>query len=689
MVGGGQEQGDIAGGRHIASSTVGVVLRYVRRVAGSAAAAQVLAMAGLDPDDPRPDDPSTWMTYPEAVRVFEAAAEITADPDVAIRAGEELLAQYAGSEVAALLRSLGSPMAVIENVAVTASKFSTVITAAMVDSVDGGALVEARAVPPFERSPHFCKYMAGVLSQATALFGLAPAPVAEVECQRRGDDRCLYRVELDVPADDAPDARIARLENDLAMLEARFESLRSTATELVSATGVEDVLAIVTRRAMEAVRAPQFLLAVRVEPDAPLRIHHEGFVSDAAAREHVESHLAGDRPAAGSLLVVDVATALNHFGFLAAAYPGAGGFLPLEEELLTAYASHAAAALEIAAALEQTRRKNEAARALLAMASTLARARTEREVAESLVATVPGVVGSTVVTVLLRQDPSAPLRFVAAGGLPTEIVDALLAFEVRPGDSTTLTDLYARPGPMVLDRTNEDPFLQGLFELVGNERAAIVPVVVQGEVLGVIGTDLVDDAPPGDILERLEGLADQASTALLNVRLLATVRDQALCDSLTGLPNARAITERTAQAVGRSSGGDRMALLFIDLDHFKPVNDTFGHAVGDEVLRMCAERLGSLVRGDDVVARLGGDEFLVLLHDLDRPEQAEAAAARLCAAIDQPFDVGGSVVRVSSSIGIALFPDHGRDFDALVRRADAAMYTAKASRRGAFAVADS
>jgi diguanylate cyclase (GGDEF)-like protein len=129
-------------------------------------------------------------------------------------------------------------------------------------------------------------------------------------------------------------------------------------------------------------------------------------------------------------------------------------------------------------------------------------------------------------------------------------------------------------------------------------------------------------------------------------------------------------------------------VLFVDLDNFKPVNDTYGHAVGDEVLRACAERLRSQLRGGDVVARLGGDEFIVLMTDLEKPEHAIATAERLCRALDEPLVVSGHEVRVSSSIGIALFPDHGAEFEALLKRADAAMYSAKARRRGTFQLAD-
>ena len=272
------------GGRQIGATTLVVVLRYVRRVAGSAAVERVLELAGIDPADPRLDDETAWVTYREAVAVFEAAAEVTGDPEVARRSGEEMLRQYAGSEVAVLLRSLGSPTAVLENVTATAAKFSTVTEMAAVELADDHAVVEARTTPPLERSPQFCRYQAGILSQTSALFGLETAEVEELECQTRGDGRCLFRVTYGRLDDPDPQVRIARLEQDLAILEGRFRSLQSTATELVSATTVEEVLAAVTRRAGRAVRAPQFLLAARLRPDEPLRVRASALDRDSRPR---------------------------------------------------------------------------------------------------------------------------------------------------------------------------------------------------------------------------------------------------------------------------------------------------------------------------------------------------------------------------------------------------------------------
>jgi diguanylate cyclase (GGDEF)-like protein len=158
-------------------------------------------------------------------------------------------------------------------------------------------------------------------------------------------------------------------------------------------------------------------------------------------------------------------------------------------------------------------------------------------------------------------------------------------------------------------------------------------------------------------------------------------RHQATHDALTGLPNRMLFGDRTSQALlaGRR-GGDRVAVLLLDLDHFKEVNDTLGHKVGDRLIVEVGARLCETLRAADTVARLGGDEFAVLLPRVAGQAAAVAVAEQLRAALDEPFSLDGIAVRTEPSIGIAIFPDHGSDADSLLQHADVAMYEAKASR---------
>ena len=166
----------------------------------------------------------------------------------------------------------------------------------------------------------------------------------------------------------------------------------------------------------------------------------------------------------------------------------------------------------------------------------------------------------------------------------------------------------------------------------------------------------------------------------------AALSAQAETDTLTQLPNRHWLTQHLPRAIDRArNGGHALALLFVDLDDFKYINDTLGHAAGDELLRAAAGRLRSLMRPDDQVARLGGDEFTVILeHPLDRTIVA-GFAGRMIAALNAPFELEGSGGRVvRASIGISMFPKDGPDAETLLKHADIAMYEAKARGKGSY-----
>jgi len=152
----------------------------------------------------------------------------------------------------------------------------------------------------------------------------------------------------------------------------------------------------------------------------------------------------------------------------------------------------------------------------------------------------------------------------------------------------------------------------------------------------------------------------------------------ALYDPLTGLPNRKLLEERTAQALAAARRHQvRAALLFVDLDRFKPVNDNYGHAYGDLLLKEVAQRMQGCMRESDIAARLGGDEFVVLLSETDGPETVKAVANKILDRLIQPYRIAGHTFDISASIGVAIYPDHGHDSTALMKSADAAMYAAK------------
>ena len=160
---------------------------------------------------------------------------------------------------------------------------------------------------------------------------------------------------------------------------------------------------------------------------------------------------------------------------------------------------------------------------------------------------------------------------------------------------------------------------------------------------------------------------------------------QANFDALTGLPNRSLFLDRLSQAVKASRRDrSRFALLFIDLDGFKAVNDTYGHATGDLLLQEAAARLLLAVRSSDTVARLSGDEFTVILHDVANREEIAVVAAKMVVRLAESFELDGNVANVQASIGIAVFPDDADDAAVLIRLADRAMYTVKGAGKNNF-----
>ncbi len=183
----------------------------------------------------------------------------------------------------------------------------------------------------------------------------------------------------------------------------------------------------------------------------------------------------------------------------------------------------------------------------------------------------------------------------------------------------------------------------------------------------------------------VRALADAAILAaicapfLLNYQLRPLL--MAYHDNLTGLPNRLLFYDRLAQALIAAKREKRnCAVIFMDLDRFKPVNDTYGHRVGDTVLRQVAERVRSCVRESDTVARIGGDEFTVLLPVIVEAADAEKVVQKIEAELFRPFEVNGRHIELGVSAGIALYPDHGKDGTTLLDAADDAMYCAKLSQ---------
>lgn len=251
-----------------------------------------------------------------------------------------------------------------------------------------------------------------------------------------------------------------------------------------------------------------------------------------------------------------------------------------------------------------------------------------------------------------------------------------------------LTALLGYPDSDLIDRhldslwpSADPPRLLGLSTRLRQGKAATYEQELR-RADGSLLTAIVTDAPHLDAAGKLQGVIltitdiSERKASEQRIHYLATH------DTLTGLVNrAQFLDQMNTSLLLAMRHRTRFALLFLDLDRFKEVNDTLGHAAGDALLIEAARRMQHALRASDLLARQGGDEFMVLLHDIRSPDEADAVAEKIRQAIRQPFTLEGSTQRISVSIGIALYPDDGADVETLTRHADAAMYRAKADGR--------
>lgn len=172
----------------------------------------------------------------------------------------------------------------------------------------------------------------------------------------------------------------------------------------------------------------------------------------------------------------------------------------------------------------------------------------------------------------------------------------------------------------------------------------------------------------------------------LRLKAEEKIRQLAFYDTLTDLPNRRLLLDRLDQALSHAERHQRsLAVMFMDIDHFKNVNDTLGHDVGDELLKVMAARLNTCVRSEDTIARQGGDEFVVVLSEIGNPQDAAIVAEKIIETLRQPISIKGHELQVTCSIGIAVYPAQGTD-DAVVlmKKADIAMYAVKEAGRNGY-----
>ena len=323
-------------------------------------------------------------------------------------------------------------------------------------------------------------------------------------------------------------------------------------------------------------------------------------------------------------------------------------------------------------------------RSVISMSSDLSRTMDPQQVGDRIARHIAEVVGATESAICYWDRPTD--RLVTMGCYPAERVADLLPW-YRLADYPATRDVLETGAPLIVDAADPtaDPNELAYLESIGMCSMAMVPMIAAGNAIGTLEFMSTRSGAFGaHDLEIATMLAGEGAMALENARLYEEIRHQALHDGLTGLANRVLFRDRVANAIERSHGrdGQPFAILFIDLDDFKVLNDTLGHARGDDILVATAGRVSDSLRPSDTAARLGGDEFAVLLDGVGDEATALAIAIRLADALREPMEVCDFVTTVAASIGVAMSGTLGETADDLLRNADMAMYAAKSSSRG-------
>ncbi len=665
--------------RETSGATTGLLLSYVRRQGGDDAVAEVVRRAGVPSTAAELELPSHWTSYDTRIKLFTAATEVLGDPQTMFRVGREALGLGLTPALVLLVRAMGSPRQVYRQLPRAVAKFTTTSTMRVVESGATHATLSYRLHEGYRHSRLDCEYAQGLIGMVPTVFGLPPAELLHAECESDGHPVCTYHLTWERRRRWGGRRRTDEDVTELLALREQLRILQSAAADLVASEDVETVLQRIIEKAAEAVLAPGWVLAVADPAGGPALVRSAG-LPEHQVENLAAALLAGADPGP-NVVAVDVASARRVHGRLATVYrPGDSGLVH-ERQMLAAYAGYAAAALDLLLALENSRQEADRAGTLLTLAHELAGATEAGDVCTVVAEALPRVVGCDSAAVML-WDPAEGCLRTAAHVDPVEANRQLMyGTPLHAEDVPELVGMLTDREPRFLRPESSSPVLQQLLTALQLTDVVAVPVVAGRTFLGVATASWPAGRAPevlaGDVLHRLRGVGDQAATALQRARLLETVRHQATHDALTGLPNRVLFLERLGEALATTPDDQHVGVLFCDLDRFKGVNDSLGHAAGDELLRQVSARLRAAIRPGDMVGRLSGDEFAVLLPVLTRPEDADRVVARVLGCFDEPFRLEGAAVAVGTSVGVAVHAGGSGGADALLRASDADMYRHK------------
>jgi diguanylate cyclase (GGDEF)-like protein len=617
-------------------------------------------------------DLASWTSFDQFKHLLQEASRLLGSPLQA--SGVDVDASSA-AVVAEIVQAFDSPGAMLRsgenNPMMPMRRFETT------ELAPNEWLMREWFIEGFAPYPEFCAFFAGLYAGIPMYFGFPAAEVIEEECQCRGDSACLFRLRWEEGDEGTSQGQHHDVHTKL--LEARFDQLKQMITDLASNERYEDVLQGIVGSTMRAVIAGGAILALEARAGSTRKVYSEGLTAveaDSLADDLLEGGAGRERA-----IAVEVTSVRRHYGVLAIDERG-GIFASQAQGTLETYAQLAAAALDAANAMEEARHQANTARVLLELSMSLAEIVGTEEMAAKVARAVPDVIDCDRVAVFLddvdwQGSGSGEVRLVAALGYPDDAV------------ATLSTRSYHQAQP---DTVSEYGIERSLVSDFGTMATVAAPITSSGQVIGHIVAGVTTDPErlvvSERLAERLKGLAAQASIAISNARLVDQIRFQALHDPLTSLPNRSLILDRIEQMLARARRTNvATAALFIDLDGFKGVNDTLGHAVGDQLLRAVTARLVVTMRESDSVGRLGGDEFIVLVDGATMDAGPELVAERLLSVLRAPFELEGLTngpLTLTASIGIAV--GIRPSATELLRDADIALYEAKTAGKDRFVV---
>jgi diguanylate cyclase (GGDEF)-like protein len=669
-------------GRHFSGINTRIVVDFVDARFGRETLTEILDVAGETRAVSQLREDSQWSSYGQVRRLFEATSLVLGGENwLTLAATETPIDSESGAEVAQTLQDLGSPGALLRAVVGNGGTFG-VSTIRLTEGQENGQrewVLRERFQEEFAPFREFCAFTVGMLAMLPRLFGLLPGEVVEESCCCDGSPYCSFRLRWKSDGDLTQERNYFETRSHL--LERRLETFQRIVESIVSApdpaTGLSEILDAASR----AMPAPAYILVTDTTPSMARQLLFSGV--DELEAEQISRELPAqcDKEIPGRL-VVEVASNRCRYGWLAAIDLGQRRFLAQERVVVRTYAGLVAASLDSKTFLEEARRQAKTSGTLLELSSSLSELTSVQEMAAHLTRAVPAVIDCDRSMVLLYQPSGSELRVVASHGYAANISKRILAVLVRRPASIDLG------GDVAFYDMAETAANRRQFGFMFDEDAlasASARLTANGELIGELVVSVTErpdrlrESP--HLGEALRGLSAQVALAIRNARLIDQIRQQAMHDGLTGLPNRMLLLDRVDQALVRAQrDGTEIAAMFVDLDGFKTINDTLGHAVGDEVLSVIAQRLRQTLRANDTVGRLGGDEFVAVFEGSSLAAGPEVIAERILDAVRVPLLVGeaGDIpLLITASVGIAAgFRSSARE---LLRDADIALYQAKAT----------